>query len=734
LETPKLNELLGKNVIIKHLSIIGIFLILTAILTFPVIVDFGNLSAGDGCYDKCHMMWRFWWNEFSIENNLDFTHTNYQFYPGGVNVSGNLAQFTTGISSLLLNSFGYTATWNTIWFLGFIFGGYGAYLLSNHFTKNFYSSLIAGIIFTFGSYHMAQANSHIGLSMIIWIPIFILFLFKILNKNSIFYGVLGGVFFFLVSYTHLYYTVFITIFSIIFFLVYIFKEKDVKNNSFIKNFLIIIGIGIISTLLLITPNILSDIDFHDRSITEHIRYAISLDNLVIPGPIHSTEKMSDFYLEKSIFYAFNDDSSTLPYSSMEHFVFLGYTTIFLALITIIKFRPNYTWFWVLICGIFTVFSFGPELKFFNISTGIPMPEQLLYNIPGGDDFRAPARFMVITFLGFAMLASFAIHNLMKNYFKGSKKQYILVAAIGVVILFEYSAIPYPSHSEEIPEVYQLIKNDNNVRSILESPMGGTGDFLLMSDPTILYYQTVHEKPIYGGHESRPSLDVLRGTQTYFLNMFQLEGSKNDIIKQDLSIHGITILNYHDIDYVIIHKKLLGISSDLPQIQKYIDSTFYPQTKQLMHKILDLDKPFYEDDGLISYKIPKSNSKEIFLLLGDGWYPFSSGVRVTSPNFEVFIINPSESDVTASVNLEIRAYEQPKNIGITINGKELFHSSLDEPLISVNEFQNIKLNDIKLKPGKNVILLYSEKYETWIEPTFSTEFKTSFVLNSINLEN
>ena len=95
---------------------------------------------------------------------------------------------------------------------------------------------------------------------------------EILSKNSIFYGVLGGVFFFLVSYTHLYYNVFITIFSIIFFLVYIFKEKDVKNNSFIKNFLIIIGIGIISTLLLITPNILSDIDFHDRSITEHKYY------------------------------------------------------------------------------------------------------------------------------------------------------------------------------------------------------------------------------------------------------------------------------------------------------------------------------------------------------------------------------------------------------------------------------------------------------------------------------
>ena len=727
METPKLNELLGKNVIIKHLSIIGIFLILTAILTFPVIVDFGNLSAGDGCYDKCHMMWRFWWNEFSIENNLDFMHTNYQFYPDGVNVSGNLAHFTTGLSSILLNSLGYNATWNTILFLGFIFGGYGAYLLSNHFTKNFYSSLIAGIIFTFGTYHMAHANSHIGLTMVVWIPVFILCLFKILNKDSLFYGILGGIFFFLVSFTHLYYTVFITIFSIIFFSVYIFKGKNVKNSLFIKNFLIMVGIGLIFTSILVVPT-LPDVELHNRSLDEHIRYSINLENLIVPTPVHSVEKISDYYFGKAFFYSFNE-LTTNPSYSIEHFVFLGYTAIILSLIAVIKFRSNYVWFWALVCGIFTLFSLGPELKFFNLSTGVVMPERLLYDsIPGWDSFRAPARFMVITFLGIAMLASFTIHNIMKNYFTGNKKQYLLIAAIGIVILFEYSAIPYPAHSEEVPEIYQIIKNDINTRAILETPMGGTGDFLLMTDPTILYYQTVHEKPIYGGHESRPSLDVLRGTQTYFLNMFQLEGSKNDIIKQDLTIHGISILNYHHIDHVIIHKKLPSIFSDSPIIQKHVDMVFYPETKQLMHKILDLDKPFYEDNELVSYKVPKNISEKPFLLLGDGWYPFNSGTRVTEPNFEVIIINPSNDYITNTINLQIRSFEQENDARITVNER-----IITDVLIE-NEFQSILLEGIKLKPGKNIVTFDANEYETWIEPTFDTEYKASFVVKSIILEN
>ncbi len=317
---------------------------------------------------------------------------------------------------------------------------------------------------------------------------------------------------------------------------------------------------------------------------------------------------------------------------------------------------------------------------------------------------------------------------MKNYFAGSKKQYILVVAIGLVILFEYSAVPYPSYSEEIPEVYQMIKNDINTRSILEAPLGGTGDFLLMSDPAILYYQTTHEKPIYGGHESRPSLDVLRGTQTYFLNMFQLEGSKNDIIKQDLTKHGVSILDFYHIDYVNIHKKVPSVISDSPRIQKYVDTTFYPQTKQLMHKILDDNKPFYEDGKLISYKIPASNSDDPFLLLGSGWYPFSSGTRVTSPNFEIIIINPSNDYITNTLNLEISSFKQAKNSRIMLDEKIIDDVSIG------SEFENILLENIKLKPGRNMVIFDTDEYETWVEPTFDTKYKASFVVKSIILEN
>ncbi len=211
-------NLITKKIFVEHLSVVFIFSVLTVIFTFPIILDFASEAAGlENCYDQCHMMWRFWWADFSFENDLDFQHSNYIFYPDGASVSGNLAYFTTFLGFLLVQFLNYATAWNIIWILGFIFGGYGCYLLANNFNKNYLSSIIAGIIFTFTTYHIAHSQAHIGLSMIVWLPIFVLFLFKLLEKQSKYYAIVGGIIFFLVSLTHLYYSVFVIMFSIVFF-------------------------------------------------------------------------------------------------------------------------------------------------------------------------------------------------------------------------------------------------------------------------------------------------------------------------------------------------------------------------------------------------------------------------------------------------------------------------------------------------------------------------------------
>ena len=690
------NHIITKKIFLEHLSVILIFSVLTVIVTFPVILNLSE-SAGEERGDKFHMMWRIWWTDFSFKNDLDFQHSNYIFYPNGIDIGGNLAYFTTFIGFLLVQFLDYTAAWNILWFSGFIFGGYGCYLLANNFNKNYLSSIIAGMIFTFTTYHMAHSLTHIGLSMIVWLPIFVLFLFKLLEKQSKYYSIVGGIVFFLVSLTHLYYLVFITMFSIIFFAVYIFRQKKVSNKTFITNFSILLTIGLISTSVLFLSTSVTDDELPVRPLIEHIKFSNSLENLILPVPEHTTQILSNDGLLLSV-YSFFD--SPLMYDGMEMMIFLGYSVIFLSALAIIRYRQKHIWFWLLICGIFIVMSLGPELKIFNESTGIVLPDKIFYdNIPEWDEIRAPARFIVMANLALAVLASYAVYGLIKNKFSSFKQQLVLTAVIGFVILFEFSMIPYPSYSEPIPDIYEEIKNDESKFAVLSSPLGGHGDLFLLSDPRILYHQIYHEKPIYGGYESRVSFETPKETLTYFLNIFDILGNQNDVIKQDLATHGLSLFDYFDIKYVTIHKKLHREYEKIYGLESIVE------TKQIMSEILSGDDPVYEDDSIAVYKIPKPNSLEPFLLLGSGWHTFDNerGERLTMKNSEILIVNPTNSEMSVTLNVVLGSIEKEKIITVSLNDEKV--GKINIPTL----ISNVKIEDLILKSGVNVVTLDADDF-------------------------
>ena len=695
------NHLITKKIFGEHVSVVFIFSILTMILTLPVILDFANEAAGLACDDSCYMMWRFWWTDFSFENDLDPQYSNYIFYPDGINIGIGGSLLPIAIGFLLVQFLDHVTAWNIIWFLGLVFGGYGCYLLANNFSKNYLSSIIAGIIFTFTTYHMAHSLTHIGLSMIVWLPIFVLFLFKLLEKQSKYYSIVGGIIFFLVSLTHLYYSVFIAMFSIIFFAIYIFKQKKVSNKTFITNFSILLTIGLVSTSVLFLLNPASSDEFPNRALSEHIKYSASLESLILPGSTHTTQIISDYGMNIS-FYSFFD--KPVPIGEIEHLIFLGYSVIFLSALAVIRYRRNHVWFWLLICGIFVVMSLGPELKIFHQSTGIVLPDKVFYDaVPEWDEIRAPARFIVMANLALAVLASYAVYGLIKNKFSSFKQQLMLTSIIGFVILFEFSMIPYPSTSEPIPDIYEEIKNDESKFAVLPVPIGGTGEYGLMSDPAMLYHQLHHEKPIYGGYEARATFETLSGTQTYFLNMFHILGSKDDIIKQDLTTHGLSLFDHFDIKYVTLDKdspiwKFLTWQNDPLQV-------FLPETKQLMSEILSEDNPIYEDDRIVVYKIPKPNSSEPFLLLGSGWHVFDPEyhIRATMKNSEILIVNPTSSEMHATLSVVLSSIEKEKTVTVSINNEELARVNVPTTFI------NTQIENLILKPGVNVVVLDTDQF-------------------------
>jgi len=345
-------------------------------------------------------------------------------------------------------------------------------------------------------------------------------------------------------------------------------------------------------------------------------------------------------------------------------------------------------------------SLGPELKIFNESTGIVLPDKIFYdNIPEWDEIRAPARFIVMANLALAVLASYAVYGLIKNKFSSFKQQLVLTAVIGFVILFEFSMIPYPSYSEPIPDIYEEIKNDESKFVVLSSPLGGHGDLFLLSDPRILYHQIYHEKPIYGGYESRVSFETPKETLTYFLNIFDILGNQNDVIKQDLATHGLSLFDYFDIKYVTIHKKLHR------EYEKTYGLESIVETKQIMSEILSGDDPVYEDDSIAVYKIPKPNSLEPFLLLGSGWHTFDNerGERLTMKNSEILIVNPTNSEMSVTLNVVLGSIEKEKIITVSLNDEKV--GKINIPTL----ISNVKIEDLILKSGVNVVTLDADDF-------------------------
>ena len=719
-----------KRIFLEHLSVVFIFSVLTIIVTFPVILDFGTEAAAIECWDPCHMMWRFWWTDFSFENGLDFYHSNYIFYPEGADIGGNLAYFTTFIGFLLIQFVDYITAWNIIWFLGLVFGGYGCYLLAHSFNKNYLSSIIAGVVFTFTTYHLAHSTSHIGLTMIVWLPIFVLFLFKLLEKQSKYYPIAGGIVFLLVSFTHLYYSVFITIFSIIFFAIYVFKQKKVSNKTFITNFLILLIIGLVSPSVLLSISTTSS-EIQPRPYFEHVMFSTSLENLILPTPTHTTQIISDNGMIKSFYSFFGQEKYTVQ---IENYIFLGYSVIFLSALAVIKYRREHTWFWLVICGIFVLISLGPELKIFDDTTGIMMPDKLIYDtIPEWNELRAMARFVVMANLALAMLVSYSVYGLIKNKFSSFKQQLILTGIIGFVILFEFSMIPFPTNTEQIPSVYEEIKNDESKFVVLPTPMGGIGDGQLMSSPKILYHQIYHEKPIYSGFESRVPLETLDKTRTYFFNMFHKYGGSDDIIKQDLATHGLSLFDYFDIKYLTVHKDVGMGTSKTKNIHK------------LMSEILNEKDPIHEDAKLIVYKIPKPISSEPFVLLGSGWHHFNNcrgeienipdcNTRPTLKNSEILIVNPTNSDKLKELNLVLSSVENEKIMIVSMNNEKL--DTFDIPITPTR----IEIENLILKPGVNVITLDTNQFTTVYYGLTGSEFEDKkalgfgFYVKSISITN
>jgi len=473
------------------------YFIILCILTYPLIFRFHThffADTGDGLQN----VWNIWWvNKAVTQLHQSPWYTTYLHYPKGTSLLGHtLNPFNGFLGIFLLKFLSLIETHNVIVIFSFVIGGFTAFWLSYFLTKSYWSSLIAGCIFTFSQYHFMHAEGHLQLVSLEWIPLFILMWYLLLIAPSIFKAIISAVVLFGVLLCDHYYFLCCILTAILMILWRALSKKDFLfflKKKYLSNFIIFIFVCLLTSGILVVS--LLQLNRQDPLLGYHNPLEFSLDLLApfIPGGHWRFSSLTQFYW------------SRLPGNINESSVYMGLSVIFLTVYVWIhrhKCRLNvsslYLWYGILF--FFGIMALGPALHIGGkrIFAGI-MPYDILQTlIPPLKLSGCPVRLMVMVMLSASVISAIGLCMLFRRL--NPTRSLFIGAILGAVLLFDSLPKPIPSSKIPIPGYIDLLKNLPENGGIIDTINPG---------PIKLYYQTIHERPMGDGYISRYPTSVYK---------------------------------------------------------------------------------------------------------------------------------------------------------------------------------------------------------------------------------
>jgi hypothetical protein len=468
------------------------YFIMFCLLTYPLVLSFSTSYFGD-FKDVLQNVWDLWWVNLAVLNPNKFPtiwQTNLLHWPYGTTLFGHtLMPFNGFIAIFLLRFLSLVETYNTILILGFILGGLTSYWLSYYLTRSFWGSLLAGFIFTFSSYHLAQAHAHLNLVSLEWLPLFILFWYLLITKPNVFTALGAAVVSWMVLLCDYYYFLYCILTAILIVIWYAATQKKFLfflQEQYIRP-LIAFCLG---AAILVGPVIgqLIISNIKDPLLGGHEPLTYSLDplSLFLPGWGWIGNSLTKFHW------------SLLSANIVESTAYIG-VSVFLLIGYVLFKRKNLEqsvrdqcYLWLLVSGFFFLLSLGPALQIGGkIIWNKGMPYSLFSNLlPFIRLSGMPVRMSVMIIFGFSIIAAIAIRELLRNY---ENNKYYILGLIGLLLL---QTVPTPINgtTTDVPDYVSFLAG-------LPSD-GGVVDLVTDHESLPLYYQTIHRKPIAFGYISR----------------------------------------------------------------------------------------------------------------------------------------------------------------------------------------------------------------------------------------
>jgi len=698
------------------------YILITIGFTYPVVLHMTD-SVPQVSRDVWHVLWDLWWVNSSITSFHSPYLVNIILYPTGTNGVFHTWAFVDSLPGILLQPlFGLVTTLNLLFLTSYIFSGVNMYALSKYLTKDSTASFIAGLVYAFSCQHLIQSLAHLNIMTQQWLPLYGLFLIKLIKERRLRNGIYSGLALALVTFSDLHFLYMALLLTIALLAYIIWMGRDlILNRKFIERLglMLVTFLGLSSPFILAALPMLSQGSFIQQGLNSVTKNSADITTYFVPA-------------RTSALYNLLAQAFSLPVSNFSsisnRYQFVGYTVLLLAVYALIRsWRKRWQSlapFWAALAVVALVLSLGPSLIVSGDRTSVPLPYGFLYAYAFQvfpltllRSIRAVSRFSILVMMSLSVLVAFAVKDI-NGYLRRRQSQTRVAQFLGpsqaprirvdrakvlsvfviALILFEFWSAPLPVRDASIPTYYQIIQQDpNKLNAVMEVPI-----FLIGS--SYLYYQTYHQHVIVNGKLARnPPYTVVFTETTPFVRTLQLKWPTRNVGPLVQSVNETQIAPYilgeYNIKYIVVHRTILdvNVSTGLP--------IPFPRAEQIIETLSGIiGPPVYDGTdatlfrfdnmshlNLMSYMELNTTSTNSLMLLQGDWYGLGS------------------LSSTASVNI-FSAHITSVQLKLTLQSQEIqrvlqVQDGNDPPVLYVvPSGGNVTLvtNPITLRPGSNIV--------------------------------
>ena len=452
-----------------------LYALLTGILTWPLILHLEDrLPAGGN--DLWQNYWNFWWWETTLEQGKSPYSTDLIYQPGRVSLAFHTHSEANIVLTLpLLFAFGVPCALNTAVLLGFVFAGWGGYLLARELVGNAKAAFVGGVVLAFFPYHFEQSLEHLNLASYQAMPFFLYFLIRLARQGGWRHVTLTALFFALNSLYSWHNGLIILPLALGLF----FHElwSPARPRPVILRDAVLSGSLAALVLLPFAWPMLREILAGDTSYLKPlVNKGIDPLFLVVPPERHP--------IWGGVFQGLYERYR--GYASAGFTCYLGIVPLGLWAANM-RYRKQPTIFWTGLFVTHLLFALGDPLTIAGHETRVRLPYTLVKYMPLFQTLRVANRFVVPAMVAFSVLVA---HGTMRFLSRRGAFPVIL----GLLIL-DLLWVPYPIQEVPRPRWTELISSAPK-GFLLDIPGGyrarGAED---------MFYQTLHHRPMVGGYSS-----------------------------------------------------------------------------------------------------------------------------------------------------------------------------------------------------------------------------------------